>query len=400
MWSHLARVPSLAMRAPRIVPLARPAAAPAMQLRFTAPTATCTATTTMRATMGHPRFSSHSSHSRSGYSGRSSHSSSSSSSSSTASSRFASRVWARFVDFLRSPLVHNGGKLIIIVGGGAAIYHAATGAHQREFLDHAFPERVAQREADLYASRSGYQYSGVLLDPSSQRRNSGMPTVLMGIIGINVVVFLVHQLPAPAVQQFMQRHFFTSFLHVAKGRMYHTLITSVFSHASTLHLAANMFTLANLAPAVIYLIGEREFLQFYLLCGVVSSIAEAFCGSLFRRADWRMVAHRIPSLGASGSLLGVVGLLWAFFPDNRYGLLLIPYYVRMDQLAPVIGAFDACGFGYKLINGPHAGLSLGHMAHFSGLMFGYAYANTYLRARVPAAKYKLDYNERVKRIGV
>ena len=319
--------------------------------------------------------------------------------SSSSSSSFSSR-WSRFLSFLRSPLLHRGGGgLLLLTVGGGACYYAATGSHQRELLDAIFPDRLRAREQAEWDARRPLSQVGLLQDTNEvilRQQRPQFPQVLIGIIGINIAVFLAHK--SSNLHYFMERHFYTSYLHLVQGRLFHTTLTSAFSHRGGLHLFVNMFTLSSLAPPVIYIIGEQEFVVFYLLAGIVSSLCESFSSSLFRRLDWRYAAHRMPSLGASGAVLGVAGLIWALLPDSQYTIMLIPKPFRMDQLAPCLAAFDLAGFGYKLFNGPHSGLPLGHMAHFSGLMFGYAYANTILRNRYPHIKARMERNEKLKKM--
>jgi hypothetical protein len=59
-----------------------------------------------------------------------------SSSGSTAGSSTA--AWSRLIDFLGSPLVHNTGMLMMIVGIGGACYLLVNNSHQRELMDSLF----------------------------------------------------------------------------------------------------------------------------------------------------------------------------------------------------------------------------------------------------------------------
>jgi membrane associated rhomboid family serine protease len=191
----------------------------------------------------------------------------------------------------------------------------------------------------------------------------------------------------------MTRHFYTSWLSVVDGRP-HTLLTSVFSHADIVHLGLNLNSLF-IAQSVVGLIGEWEFLLFYILSGLVSSLGQVMSAGLFPMGA-KFATQCTPCLGASGAVCGVIGLIWAFFPKDRYTSLVGTW--PMEKLALGFAAFDIGGFAYKLMYGPTAGLPIGHMAHFSGLCYGYVYANTYLRYRVPTAKAQLEHNARQKRI--
>jgi membrane associated rhomboid family serine protease len=331
---------------------------------------------------------------------------------------FSRRVSSRCLSFLRSPLVKNG---VLLLSMGGLVYvcvEQATSPEQRKFLESGDPEMRREREqwewqqmrAKMVFNSS--EEAAKFQLPSSaaslylnanviRRESQPVPTVLLGLIGLNVAVCGLHFLGRSnhQVYAFMAKHFFTSWLHM-EGRLYHTLLTSVFSHVTFWHLAANMFTLFSLAPAVIHLIGEKQFLGAYLTCGVLSSLAENVSCKLYPYATWRRIAASTPCLGASGAVFSVVGMILAFFPANQYGMLLIPVYFRMDQLVWALGTFDIGGYVYKLVKGPTAGLNIGHMAHFSGMVAGYAYANTILKWQVPAARARLQYNQRMAKLGL
>jgi hypothetical protein len=83
-------------------------------------------------------------------------------------------------------------------------------------------------------------------------------TVVAAIVGINLLVFTGHQLLKTT--NFMNVHFFTSYNHIVKYRLYHTLITSAFSHASPMHLLFNMMAFVSIAPTLIQVMGEQQFI--------------------------------------------------------------------------------------------------------------------------------------------
>ncbi|RYZ77064.1 MAG: rhomboid family intramembrane serine protease, partial [Proteobacteria bacterium] len=67
--------------------------------------------------------------------------------------------------------------------------------------------------------------------------------LIMSLIAVNILVFYFWQTPMSSVQgQFMQEHFAVSWQALQEGRFW-TLITSVFSHYSFMHLLFNMLVL-------------------------------------------------------------------------------------------------------------------------------------------------------------
>ncbi len=74
-------------------------------------------------------------------------------------------------------------------------------------------------------------------------------------------------------------------------------VTAIFLHASLLHIGFNMWVLMDLAPTIEDMYGSARFLFIFVVTGACGYIASAASGHL--------------SVGASGSLLGMVGLLLA-----------------------------------------------------------------------------------------
>lgn len=83
------------------------------------------------------------------------------------------------------------------------------------------------------------------------------------------------------------------------------LLTCQFLHAGLLHIAANVYSLIQIGPLVERMYGSTAFLFAYILAGT--------CGSLLSVA----VHPDIVSVGASGAVFGVFGLLGASLLRNH-----------------------------------------------------------------------------------
>jgi rhomboid protease GluP len=75
------------------------------------------------------------------------------------------------------------------------------------------------------------------------------------------------------------------------------LITAIFLHGSLLHIGFNMWVMMDLAPTIEELYGSARFLFVFIVTGVSGYVLSSTTGHF--------------SVGASGSLLGLVGLLLA-----------------------------------------------------------------------------------------
>ena len=80
-----------------------------------------------------------------------------------------------------------------------------------------------------------------------------------------------------------------------------SLLTSNFLHGGVTHLLLNMISLFNVGPSILAIYNSNLlFLLIYLLSGIT--------GSLFSY----LFNSGVPSLGASGAIMGLVGALLAY----------------------------------------------------------------------------------------
>jgi len=149
------------------------------------------------------------------------------------------------------------------------------------------------------------------------------PYVNYFLIGLNVLVFFyeVFVLNARARDAFFYEFgvvpgWITGavpyYLHAPSFSLL-PIATSMFLHASWLHLIANMWVLWIFGDNIEDHLGHFLYLIFYL----VSGIAASFLHILFNPAS------TIPSVGASGAIAGIMGAYFMLFPSARV-LTLVP----------------------------------------------------------------------------
>ncbi|HXH06490.1 MAG TPA: rhomboid family intramembrane serine protease [Vicinamibacterales bacterium] len=85
------------------------------------------------------------------------------------------------------------------------------------------------------------------------------------------------------------------------------LITSMFLHGSWMHLLGNMWFLWLFGNNVEDSMTRPRFLLFYLLCGLAAALAQVAVNP----------ASRVPMVGASGAISGVMGAYVVFYPHVR-----------------------------------------------------------------------------------
>jgi len=161
------------------------------------------------------------------------------------------------------------------------------------------------------------------LKDMTPRRSFPLMTLLL--IAANVAVF-IHQisLPPRAADAFIMAYgLVPAKISMALAGRHYTLaqalvplLTCMFLHGGWLHIIGNMWFLWIFGANVEDRLGALPFLLFYLVCGIGSGVTQA-------AFSW---GSKIPSLGASGAISGVLGAYIIFFPGSRI-LTLIPLFI-------------------------------------------------------------------------
>lgn len=170
---------------------------------------------------------------------------------------------------------------------------------------------------------------------------------------------------------FMLKNFLISWDALVEGRAW-TLLTSVFSHQMLLHIFVNMYVLLSFGSLLERLLGSARFIRFYIIAGVVSSLAHASVSAF--------LIHNpsIPALGASGAIAGVILIFALLFPKEKILLFgIIPIPAIWGALAFI--GFDLWGLFSQTKGG---GLPIGHGAHLGGAATGIVYYFLILRPKI------------------
>jgi membrane associated rhomboid family serine protease len=128
---------------------------------------------------------------------------------------------------------------------------------------------------------------------------------------------------------------------------WYRLLTAMYLHGGLIHIGFNMMVLLDIGPVVEEVYGSARFFFIYTLCG--------FCGSLLS-AKFSAAS----SVGASGAILGLVGVLIAI-TSRRSG-------AHMQQLRGRLISWVVTIFAIGLFFG---GLRTDNWAHFGGLAAGF-----------------------------
>jgi rhomboid family protein len=167
-------------------------------------------------------------------------------------------------------------------------------------------------------------------------RRHTFPIVMVSLLAINILVFLYQlTLPEPALRSFFLRAGVVP-IELATGRdlppvdlvpVWGTVVTSMFIHGGFLHLASNMLYLWVFGDNVEDRLGHLRFLLFYLLSGTLAALTQVFINP----------ESRIPLVGASGAIAGVLAGYLVLFPHAQIRtLLILGFFITVPRLPAIL----------------------------------------------------------------
>jgi membrane associated rhomboid family serine protease len=189
------------------------------------------------------------------------------------------------------------------------------------------------------------------------------PFVTVLIIVLNAMVFLFEF----SMDDYTQNAFVMAFGLVPEHFHVLNIFTSMFLHGGWMHIIGNMWFLWIFGDNIEDILGHGQYLLFYLLCGVAAALTQVYFNS----------GSRVPMVGASGAIAGVMGSYLVKFPRARIEVLAFFFFIlRFDLPAWLMLIY---WFATQLFSG--AG-SLGHtmvneggtafFAHVGGFVAGVA----------------------------
>jgi len=194
-------------------------------------------------------------------------------------------------------------------------------------------------------------------DDNSAERT--FPIVTYVLIALNLLFFFVELSGGdPFVRQWA---FVPGRFRAHPSADFPTLFTSMFMHGGWLHLGGNMLYLWIFGDNVEDRLGHGMFLVFYLICGLAATFAQLMVDP----------GSRVPNLGASGAIAGVLGSYILLFPQGRVRVLQGQQVVQMPALI-VIGFWIVLqlfsGIGSIASTADTGGVA--YMAHIGGFAAG------------------------------
>ncbi len=226
--------------------------------------------------------------------------------------------------------------------------------HPSSYDEYAQRHDKALADFDQWIDKPSQELSR--LEEFHRQLHSRTPLVFVtrSIVAVNVAVFAVMVLSGvgwlqPSVDDLIEwgANFGPKTLAGQSWRLF----TSMFVHCGIIHLAFNMWALANVGQVVERLVGNLAFLVLYVVSGLVGSLASV---------AWN---PSVASEGASGAVFGVIVALLGFILAHRHA---VPPSVFQEIRSSML-AF----LGYNLLFGISVpGIDMA--AHLGGLVAGFA----------------------------
>ena len=129
------------------------------------------------------------------------------------------------------------------------------------------------------------------------------PVVTVFLIVINILVFLYEF----SLDPYSQNAFIATYGLVPDHFNYINILTSMFLHGGWMHVLGNMWFLWIFGDNIEDILGHTKYLGFYLLCGVAAALTQVLFNTY----------SRVPMVGASGAIAGVMGAYLVKFPHSR-----------------------------------------------------------------------------------
>ena len=194
----------------------------------------------------------------------------------------------------------------------------------------------------------------------ASRRPTRTPFVAGTIVAVNILVFLWELGASDAA---IVRWALVP-AQVSHGAHLETVMTAMFLHGGVMHILGNMLFLWAFAPAIEDAMGHGRFLAFYVLGGIVATVAQVVVSP----------TSTVPNLGASGAIAAVMGAFLVTYPKDE---IKVVYFFGWFYHVGYMPAFLLVGLwlATQVLNQVGALVAVdqggvAYMAHVGGAVFG------------------------------
>nr|WP_083815764.1 rhomboid family intramembrane serine protease [Pseudothermotoga thermarum] len=163
-------------------------------------------------------------------------------------------------------------------------------------------------------------------------------------------MFFLSSIPVFRNQAYLLIRLGAQYGPLVSGGEWYRVITAMFVHGGLLHLLFNSYALFYFGTIVESIYGTEKFVIFYLLAGAVGNLAT------------HVFYYRSISVGASGAIFGLVGILFAL-GFRRDTPIFMRQFTGMALLPMII---------FNVVYGFMPGSNINNAAHLGGFLAGMA----------------------------
>jgi membrane associated rhomboid family serine protease len=203
------------------------------------------------------------------------------------------------------------------------------------------------------------------------------PLVNWLLIALNVLIFLYELTLPPAALDRLTRTWglLPAELMAHPAEVWTTIFTAMFLHGGWFHVLSNMWVLFIFGDNVEDRMGGARYLIFYLLSGLAAALLQTFI----------LPGSRVPMIGASGAIAGVLGAYLILYPRARIAslvpILFIFTIMEIPALVFLLFWFASQLFSGWLAIGGATGSGVAWWAHVGGFVFGMATVGLFAQRR-------------------
>lgn len=196
------------------------------------------------------------------------------------------------------------------------------------------------------------------------------------LIIINLVFFLVSFALLLIYPNFLE-YIALKPSNIIHGEKLWTLVTHMFMHHPffIFHLLFNMLSLFFIGNFLEKLIGRKRYFWFYIISGIFAGLIAVVCSYFLGDSLFFGTGMDSSSVGASGVIFGIAGLMCFLTPNIKLYVMFIPIPIKAKYAVPGLLVLLA-------LLSVSGGWPIGNAAHFGGFLAGMIYG-IYLRMKYP-----------------
>jgi len=218
------------------------------------------------------------------------------------------------------------------------------------------------------------------------------PIVNYTIIALNLMIFFLESALSPRDLQSLVSIFGLvpyRFLTNLGATELITVFTSMFLHGGWFHVISNMWALYIFGDNIEDRLGRWRYILFYLVSGIAAALAHILV----------QPTSKVPVIGASGALSGVMGAYMVLFPRSRVitlvPMFIFPWFMEIPA-AIFIGLWflsqlfsGMLALSIPMVYGTYGGVAW--WAHIGGFVAGIVLGRLLARRRRYQSWYRDDY---------